>query len=105
MRVLRIQVARELFDIWGIEFQQMFEDVKYVEVLEIYRYDEESIFSKVRVIFNSDFNIPDSELPALVEKKYMANYYYILERNRNELVVIMNQKRQGRMNIDRKSVV
>lgn len=99
MRVIRIQLARVLFDLWGVDFHEMFEGVSHVEILEIYKYDDHCIFSKMKIIFNQEFNIPDKELPEFFEKKFYATYYFIVERKKNEFIVFMNQRREASMNI------
>lgn len=99
MRVIRIQLARVLFDLWGIDFHEMFEGISHGEILEIYKYDDFSLFSKMKIIFKDDFTIPEDELPEFFEKKFHADYYYIVEQKNNEMILFMNQRREVSMNI------
>jgi len=93
MRVVRLRLPRAIFALWGLDFEHMLEGVKHCEILEIYQYDYQSILSKMRITFESEFTIPDSDLAPYFEKKLLAKYFYHLNRDKTEITCIVKQER------------
>jgi hypothetical protein len=69
MRVVRLKLPRSIFALWGLDFVHMLEGVKQCEIREIYQYDYLSILSKMRITFDAELTIPDSDLAPYFGKK------------------------------------
>jgi predicted DNA binding protein len=88
MKVIRLQIPGNLLKLVG--FAEMFEELKSVEILKAFQYDQNQFFSLQKIRFKPDTmkNISDD-----IKEKFNPKNIQILDIKRDEILCIMYQNK------------
>jgi len=88
MKVIRLQIPGNLLKLIG--FAEIFEELKSVEILKAFQYDQNQFFSLQKIRFKSDSmkNLPDE-----IKEKFNPKNIQILDIKKDEILCIMYQNK------------
>ncbi|MHA1822026.1 MAG: helix-turn-helix domain-containing protein [Promethearchaeota archaeon] len=91
-RIMRLEIPRSFLTNIGLE--NLFKDIKRVEILNAFQYDQKNFFSLQSIEFEEGILENQKDLASFIRKKMNASFFYKIDAGRNTIICILKQKRE-----------
>ena len=88
MKIIRLQIPGNFLKHVG--FADLFQHLEFIEILNAFQYDQNHFFALQRIRGKPDII---KDLDKYIKKKFNPQSFQLLNRTRNEIICIMNQKK------------